>query len=201
MRENIAIFASGNGSNFEALARAFKNNKIKARLAFLLCDKSDAFVLKRAQKLKVRAILIVRSDFSTREDFERAISYSLEEEGINFIVLAGFMRLLSPKFVRKYKNRIINIHPSLLPAFKGAHAIKDAFESGAKTTGVTVHFVEEPVDSGPIILQETLDIKNTDTLLTLENRIHCLEHKIYPKAVSLLVNGKLKITGRKVIVS
>jgi phosphoribosylglycinamide formyltransferase 1 len=199
MKKNIAIFASGNGTNFETIARAVKKNKINANLAFLLCDKPDAFVLKRAKKLKVRVILINRDDFYSKEDFERAIIYNLKEDKIGLIVLAGFMRLLTSKFVKKYKNRIINIHPSLLPDFKGAHAIRDAFRARAKVTGVTVHFVEEEVDSGPVILQERLPIKNTDTLITLESRIHRLEHKIYPQAVKLFLDGKLKCSGRKVI--
>jgi len=199
MRKNIAIFASGNGTNFEAIASAIQKNKINAKLAFLLCDKPNAFVLKRANKLKVRAILVDRDDFCSKEDFERAIIYSLEEADINLVILAGFMRLLSRKFVKKYKNRIMNIHPSLLPAFKGAHAICDAFNSGAKVTGVTVHFVDEKVDHGPIILQERLNIEQNDTVVTLENRIHRLEHKIYPQAVNLFLSGKLKVFGRKVL--
>jgi phosphoribosylglycinamide formyltransferase-1 len=199
MKKNIAIFASGNGTNFEAIAKAVKKNKIKANLSFLLCDRPDAFVLKRAKKLKVRIVLVDRNDFLCREDFERAIYYCLEEAGIDLVILAGFMRLLSAKFVKKYKNRIMNIHPSLLPAFKGAHAIKDAYESGSKITGVSVHFVDEQVDHGPIILQRSLKLEKKDTLVTLEDKIHRLEHEFYPEAVNLFLDRKLRVRGGKVI--
>ena len=188
---NLAIFASGNGSNFAALVKAVKEKKIKAKLVVLVCDKPEAFVVKRAQIAGVRVVLVRREDFSSRLDFEAVIIQKLKDYRIDLIVLAGFMRLLSPNFVKRYRGRIMNIHPSLLPEFKGAQAIRDAFDSGADSTGVTVHFIDEKVDHGPIILQRKIKIGSKDTLASLEKRIHSLEHKLYPQAINLFISGKL----------
>jgi phosphoribosylglycinamide formyltransferase-1 len=189
---NIAVFASGRGSNFSAIARATKQGTIKARLRLLLCDQPLAPVIKRAQRAGVPVVLVSRLDFNNRYDFEAAIIQRLKNYKIDLIVLAGFMRLLSPDFVKRYRNRIMNIHPSLLPAFKGAHAIRDAFCARVNSTGVTVHFVDEEVDHGPVILQQEIKIKDKDTVASLEERIHRLEHKLYPQAIKLFISGKLK---------
>jgi phosphoribosylglycinamide formyltransferase 1 len=191
---NLAVFASGRGSNFVAIAKAIKQNKINARLRILVCDQPLAPVVVRAQALGVRVVLIRREDFFRRADFEAAIIRCLENYKVDLIILAGFMRLLSPGFVQRYHNRIINIHPSLLPAFKGAHAIKDAFDSRAASTGVTVHFVDEEVDHGPIILQRKIKIGRLATLDSLEKRIHILEHKLYPEAINLVLQRSQKPT-------
>ena len=189
---NLAVFASGRGSNFSAIARAIKQGKIKARLRILVCDQPQAPVIKRAQIAGVRVVLVRRQDFTSRFDFEAAITQRLKNYKIDLIVLAGFMRLLSPDFVKRYRNRVMNIHPSLLPAFKGAQAIKDAFDAQAGSTGVTVHFIDEKVDHGPIILQQKIKIRSKDTLVSLEKRIHSSEHKLYPQAINLFISGKLK---------
>jgi phosphoribosylglycinamide formyltransferase-1 len=189
---NLAVFASGRGSNFSAIARAIKQNKLKAKLRILVCDQPQALVVKRAQILGVRVVLVKREDFASRLGFEAAIIQRLKNYKIDLIVLAGFMRLLSPDFVKRYRNRIMNIHPSLLPAFKGAHAIRDAFDSQVDFTGVTVHFIDAEVDHGPIILQQKIKIRSKDTLAFLEKRIHLLEHKLYPQAIKLFISGKLK---------
>lgn len=181
---NLAIFASGNGSNFAALVKAAKDKKIKVKSIVLVSDQPEAFVVKRAQKAKITAILVRRQDFSCRADFEAAIIQRLKNYKIDLIALAGFMRMLSPSFVKLYHKRIINIHPSLLPAFKGACAIKDALEAKVSFTGVTVHFVDRKMDHGPVILQKSIKIKRTDTLNSLEKRIHALEHKLYPQAIN-----------------
>jgi phosphoribosylglycinamide formyltransferase-1 len=186
--KNIAVLASGRGSNFEAIAESAKAGRIKARLALLICDKEGAPVESKAAKRGIKAVLIKREDYPSREDFEGRIIEVLKEEKIDLVVLAGFMRVLSPKLVNAYKGRIINIHPSLLPAFKGAHAIKDAFESGSKVTGVTVHFVDELMDHGPVILREELKINEGDTLASLEERIHKIEHKLYTQAINLVLS-------------
>ena len=181
---NLAIFASGNGSNFTALVKAVKEKKIKARLVVLVSDQPEAFVVKRAQSQKITVILVKREDFTSRADFEAAIVQRLKSYRINLIALAGFMRMLSPGFVKLYRNRIINIHPSLLPAFKGAHAISDALEAKVSFTGVSVHFVDGQMDHGALILQKQIKIKRTDTLISLEKRIHALEHVLYPQAIN-----------------
>jgi len=195
---NIAIFASGRGTNFAAIVRAKRKGIIKADLSLLVCDNPKAGVLSKAKRAGVKILLVERENFPCKKDFENKILQNLEKEKIDLIVLAGFMRILSPDFVRKHKGRIINIHPALLPSFKGTEAIKDAFDYGVKSTGVTVHFVDEQMDHGPIILQETVKIKEDDTLKSLEERIHKTEHRIYPQAIKLFLEGKLKIAGRKV---
>ncbi len=194
---NIAVFASGRGTNFSAIARAVKSGRVKANLALLVCDQPGAAVLGRARRAGVKAVLVERKDFQTKEDFENKIIQHLEENKIDLIALAGFMRLLSPAFVRRYHNRIINIHPSILPSFKGTAAIKDALEYGVKVTGVTVHFVDEELDHGAIILQGALKIEEDESPQSVEAKIHKLEHKLYPQAISLYVEGKIKVEGRK----
>lgn len=195
---NFAVFASGRGSNFSAIIKAAKKGKIKGNLALLVCDNQEAGVISRARRAGVKVAVVLRKDFASKTDFENRIIQKLKENNIKLIVLAGFMRLLSPEFVRLYAGQIINIHPSLLPAFKGEQGIRDAFEYGAKITGVTVHFVDEKMDHGPIIIQGAVKIKETDTLESLEAKIHKLEHKLYPQAIELFLDGKLEISGRKV---
>lgn len=194
----IAVFASGRGTNFTAIAKAVKKGIIKADLALLVCDNPQAAVIRRAKEAGVKIFLITEKEFSGRQDFEAKIIASLRENKIDLLVLAGFMRLLSAGFVQQYRGRIINIHPALLPAFKGKEGIKDAFNYGAKVAGVTVHFVDEKTDHGPIILQKAVEIKGMDTLDSLKEKIHRLEHWLYPQAIKLFVEGKLRIDGRKV---
>lgn len=195
---NIAVFASGRGTNFQAIISAVKIGKIRANLGLLVCDMPDAYVLKRANKAGVKTALVKREDYGAKKDFEKKILACLKENKIDLIVLAGFMRILGSGIIRKYKNRIINIHPALLPAFKGAHGIKDAFDYGVKVTGVTVHFVDEKMDHGPIILQALVRIAENDTPVSLEEKIHKVEHRLYPQAINLFVRGLLKVQGRKV---
>jgi len=196
--KNIAVFCSGHGSNLQAIINAVKKGKIKARIALVVSDCIDAYALVRARNSSIPILYINPSDFNDREGYDKFTITNLKHKKIDFIVLAGFMRLLSPFFVKQFKHRILNIHPSLLPSFKGTAAIADALDYGSKVTGVTVHFVDEELDHGPIILQEALTIKDTDTKETTAKRIHKVEHKLYPEAIRLLVTGKLKIKGRKV---
>ena len=198
---NIAVFASGRGTNFSAIIRAVKKGKIKANLSLLVCDNPQAAAIGRARRAEIKVALVKREDFAAKEDFEAKIIGHLEENKIDLIVLAGFMRLLGPALVSRYKGRILNIHPALLPAFKGTEGIKDAFAYGVKITGVSVHFVDEAMDHGPIILQETVKIEEDDTRESLEKKIHKLEHRVYPEAVKLFVEGRLQIEGRRVRIS
>jgi len=197
---NFAVLASGHGGNLQAIIKAVRNEKIQADLKVVISDKKDAYALKRAHRAKIPAVYINPKDFSNRESFDREIVAQLRKFKIDFVVLAGYMRLLSGFFLRQYPDKILNIHPSLLPAFKGLHGIKDAFEYGVRLTGPTVHFVIDEVDSGMIILQEAVRVQSQDTLETLEKKIHQAEHRVYPKAIDLFARGKLKIVGRKVIV-
>lgn len=195
---NIAVFASGKGSNFAAIIRAVKKGKIKANLSLLVCDQPGAGAIGRAKRAGIKFTLIKREDFPEKRDFETAIIKELEANKIELICLAGFMRVLSADFVARYRNRILNIHPALLPSFKGAQGIKDAFDYGVKVTGVTVHFVDEKMDHGAIIMQAAFKVEEEDTLETLEAKIHRIEHKLYPQAIKLFTEGKLKVEGRRV---
>lgn len=197
----IAVFASGRGTNLAAIIRAKEKGIISAEIALVVSDNKKALALKKAQRAGIKAVFIDPERFPVKADFEAEIIKALEVEAIELIVLAGFMRILSPEFVGRFPNKILNIHPALLPSFKGAHAIKDAFDYGAKVTGVTVHFVDAEMDHGAIILQRALSIDENDTLESLESKIHKVEHKIYPEAIRLIIEGKVRIEGRKVHVA
>ncbi len=149
---NIAVFASGKGTNFQAIIDAVKKGTLKANLVLLVCDRPDAYAMVRAKEAGVKTLLLERKDFKNGYDFDREIIRNLEKEKIDLIVLAGFMRLLSAELVRRYRNKILNIHPALLPSFKGTQGIKDALEYGVKISGPTVHFVDEELDHGPVVL-------------------------------------------------
>lgn len=192
---NIAVLASGNGTNFEAIAKAVRRGYVKANLSLVLTDKENAYVRVRARRFKVRDVFINPKDFSSRLEFDKALIKILKKEKTGLVVLAGFMRILTPHFVKTFKNRIINIHPAILPAFRGEQAIERAYKHGCKVTGVTVHFVDDKVDHGPIILQDIVTIKKNMALSELTQKIHQLEHKLYPLAIKLFVDGRLKHEG------
>jgi phosphoribosylglycinamide formyltransferase-1 len=194
----IAVFASGSGTNFQALIDRVKDGYIPAEIALLVSDNKAAYAIERARKAGIEVLVLSPKGFKSREEYDSRIIKALEAKGIGLVVLAGFMRLISPHFCKAYKNKILNIHPALLPAFKGTHGVKDALAYGAKVTGPTVHFVDEELDHGAIVLQETVAIADDDTEKTLHEKVHKKEYKIYPKAVKLFVEGKLKIEGRKV---
>jgi phosphoribosylglycinamide formyltransferase-1 len=197
---NFAVFCSGQGTNLQAMRDAARKKRLAAKPALVVCDNPRAYAVKRAKRAGIPAAVFDPKDFPSKKAFEAAIIRELERRGIKLIALAGYMRILSDGFVRKYRNRIINVHPALLPAFKGGQAIKDAIQYGVKVTGPTVHFVTEEVDAGPIILQDTCPVKDNDTEAELLARVHKLEHSIYPRAIDLFARGKLKLRGRKVIV-
>jgi phosphoribosylglycinamide formyltransferase 1 len=194
----IAVFCSGSGTNLQAIIDSCKSGYIPSDIALVVCDKKDAFALSRAKAAGLETLLLDPKKFSSREDFDKEVILHLKKKKIDLVVLAGYMRLLSNHFVKEYRNRIINIHPALLPSFKGTHAIKDALKHGAKVTGATVHFVDEKLDNGPIILQKAVEIMDDDTEDSLLERVHKEEYRIYPEAIRLFVEGKLKVEGRKV---
>lgn len=197
---NFAVFCSGQGTNLQAIIDAVKRKRIKANLALVVCDNPGAYAAERARRANIAIAIFDPKNFSSKKELESAVIRELNKKKIGLIVLAGYMRILSDDFVRKYKNRILNIHPALLPVFKGGQAIKDALEYGVKVTGATVHFVTEEVDGGPVILQAVCPIRGNDNEKTLLARVHRLEHKIYPEAIELFARGKLKVAGRRVIV-
>ncbi|MDD3819056.1 MAG: phosphoribosylglycinamide formyltransferase [Actinomycetota bacterium] len=198
MKKRIAVFASGFGSNLQALIDYNRTGDLNGDIVLVFSNNKDAYALRRAEENKIKAVFMDPSEYDTREEYDSKIIELLEKEKIDLVVLAGYMFVLSPGFISRFKNRILNIHPSLLPSFKGAHGIKDAFDYGVKVTGVTVHFADEGLDSGPIILQEALNINQDESLEDLEEKIHKIEHKIYPLAVKYFCEDRLKIEGRKV---
>ena len=193
----VAILASGNGSNFEALAHRFQAGLLPGELIFVFSDHHNAYVLERAQRLNVRAFSFEVKEFENKAAYEKALLQLLQEQQIDLIVLAGYMRIIGKTLLSHYSNRILNIHPSLLPSFPGLHGIKDAYEYGVKVTGVTVHLVDDGVDTGPIIAQEPVMILPEDSLESLEEKIHQTEHRLYPKVLRdvLLQSEKNKSKG------
>lgn len=197
-QKRIAVFASGNGSNFLNIVKEIRSGCLKAELPLLVCDQPTAGVLKHALKYKIPTLVLERSAYDSRDLYENEIIRNLKALKIDYVVLAGFMRILGPVLIKAYRNRVINIHPALLPSFKGSHGIKDALDYGVKLTGVTVHFVDEKMDHGPIILQEAVAILAKDDFASLSKKIHRIEYKIYPQALRLLLSGRLHISARRV---
>ena len=191
--ERLAIFVSGSGTNMENLVREIKAGRIGgAEAALVVSDNPEAKAIQKALALGVDTAVVDRKNFSTKAEFEVEIIRHLEMKQIGWIALAGFMRILSPGFVRRFGGRILNIHPSLLPAFPGAHGIRDAWEAGTKESGATVHFVDEGVDTGVTILQKTVARGAEDTLESFEAKIHAVEYEIYPEALRLVFSGKVR---------
>ena len=195
----LGVLCSGRGTDLQSIIDAIADGKLNAEIAVVLTDKPNVMALERAQKAQIKNLCIDRKKFDSKADFETALLNELKAAGVDLVVLAGFMRILSPSFVHEYKDRIMNIHPSLLPSFPGAHAHRDVLAYGVKVSGCTVHFVDEGTDSGPIIMQAAVEVKDDDTEETLAARVLEQEHIIYPKAIQLYVDGKLEIVGRKVI--
>ncbi|MFQ5572837.1 MAG: phosphoribosylglycinamide formyltransferase, partial [Nitrosopumilaceae archaeon] len=203
---NLAILISGRGSNMEAILKSIKKKKIPVNPAVVISNKPNARGLKIAEKLGVKTEVVKSKGFKgSRWEYDKKIIAVLKKYGVTpnngLVCLAGFMRIISPQFIRKYKNRIMNIHPALLPAFPGLDVQKQAVEHGVKYSGCTVHIADEGVDSGPIIIQAVVKVKDNDTGETLAKRILKQEHRIYPEAVRLFAKKKIKISGRKTIIS
>ncbi|MFS0645737.1 phosphoribosylglycinamide formyltransferase [Siminovitchia sp. 179-K 8D1 HS] len=188
--KNIAIFASGNGSNFQAIVDAIEGGKLHANLKLLVCDKPGAFVIERAKKADVPVYSFNPKQFASKTAFEEAIYEQLKKCDVDYIVLAGYMRLIGAFLLEKYPGRIINIHPSLLPAFPGKDAIAQAVSAGVKVTGVTIHFVDEGMDTGPIIAQRAVEIADGETEEEVAEKIHAIEHVFYPETLENLLNEK-----------
>ena len=200
-KKRLAVLCSGNGSNLQAFLDAERKGALgPAEVALVVCDRPEAYALVRANRAGKPAALLNYQDFATREAFDAALLGVLRKAGIDFVILAGFMRILSAKFVGAFSGRMLNVHPSLLPAFRGAHAIRDAVEYGARVTGVTVHFVTPELDSGPVIFQEAVIVKADDTAETLAKRVHAVEHRLYPLAARRLAEGRVRVSGRRVTV-
>ncbi len=196
----LAVLASGYGSNLQAIINAVQSGEIDGRVVVVISDQSDAFALQRARDEGIEALSLDPSSFSGRDAYDREIVDQLQRRQVELVILAGFMRLLSSHFVKEFKDRIMNIHPSLLPAFPGLDGVKQALAYSVKVTGCTVHFVDEGLDTGAIILQEAVNVYDRDTEDSLLQRIHAVEHRLYPRAVQLFIKGKLKLDGRRCLV-
>jgi phosphoribosylglycinamide formyltransferase 1 len=195
----VAVLASGGGTNLQAIL-----DKVHGRdgieVACVGSNKSDAFALTRAQRAGVETAVFRAEDYPDRVARDAAIGDWLEERGVDLLVLAGYMELLSPEFVRRFRNRIINVHPALLPSFPGLDAVGQALEHGVKVTGVTVHFVDEGVDSGPIIMQRAVEVPEDRQWQTLEDQIHAAEHELLPRTIQLIAAGKVSVEpGTRVV--
>lgn len=188
--KRIAIFASGSGTNFEALVNACESGYIDGEVVLMVCDKQNAYVNERAKNHHVPSFVFHSKNYQSKEEYEELIVEKLEEYKVDLVCLAGYMRLCGYVLLKKYEGKIINIHPALLPSFKGAHGIKDAYDYGVKVFGVTVHYVDSGMDSGKIIDQEAFHMKDGETVDEVEERIHEIEHEIYPRVVKKLCEEK-----------
>jgi phosphoribosylglycinamide formyltransferase-1 len=194
----LGVLVSGSGSNLQSIIDNIEKGSLKASIQVVISNNPDAFGIARAQKHGLSAVILKHEDFNSREDFDLELIKILKSNKVELVVLAGFMRILTPVFLKAFPQRIINIHPALLPSFPGTHGQKMAFEYGVKFSGCTVHFVDEGIDSGPIIIQSVVPVYDNDTEESLAARILEQEHRIYPQAIQLIAENKIKIEGRKV---
>jgi len=196
----IGVLISGSGTNLQAIIDAIERKELNANIKTVISNRADAYGLERARRHGIPTTTLSHKDFSSREAFETELIQNLQGQGVELVVLAGFMRLLSPFFLRAFPQRTLNIHPSLLPSFPGTHAQRQALERGVRITGATVHFVDEGMDHGPIIVQAAVPVYPDDTEETLSARILVQEHRIYPQAIQLHAENRLQIQGNKVII-
>ena len=193
----LGVLISGRGSNLQALIDAVANGRLDASIEVVISNQADAEGLNRARRAGVEAVCVSHRGWPSRDDYDRALVAELRKRNVDLVCLAGFMRRLGPAMIEAFPNAIINIHPSLLPAFPGVDAQQQALEHGVKVTGVTVHLVTPDLDGGPIILQRAVPVLDTDTLATLSARILTEEHRVYPEAVKLVLDGAWTLAGRR----
>ncbi|OGW50907.1 MAG: phosphoribosylglycinamide formyltransferase [Nitrospirae bacterium RBG_19FT_COMBO_42_15] len=197
----LGVLISGRGSNLQSIIDTSKKGEIDAEIAIVISDKKDAYGLVRAKENDIPALFLSPKDYKKREDFDEKVVEELNKHKVDLVLLAGFMRIVTSALIEPFRNRIMNIHPSLLPSFPGLDAQKQALEHGVRFSGCTVHFVEEGMDEGPIIIQAVVPVMDNDTVDSLSERILKYEHKIYPIAVQLFADGRLKVEGRMVRVN
>ena len=199
MRKKVlGILVSGRGSNLQAFVDAINSDRLVAKIGVVIADNPEANALRRVAGLNIPTAVVERKNYATKQAFEAAIIEQLDLHHVELVLLAGFMRILSPQFINRFPARIMNIHPALLPAFPGLNAQQQALDYGVKVSGATVHFVDEGMDSGPIILQEAVPVEEDDNLTTLSERILHLEHRLYVRAVRLYCEERIHIAGRAV---
>jgi phosphoribosylglycinamide formyltransferase-1 len=193
---NLGVLASGRGSNFQSIIDEIEAGRLNASIKILIVDNSDAYAIERAKKHSIEYLYINPKDFSSKDDFFRKIADELMARDVDLVVLAGFMRIVRKPLIDAFANKIMNIHPALLPSFHGLHGQKQAVDYGVRISGCTVHFVDEGMDTGPVIIQAAVPVSPDDTEETLSARILKLEHKIFPEAIRLYAEGRLKVEGR-----
>jgi len=194
----LGVLISGNGSNLQSIIDHIEKSSLKATIKIVISNNPDAFGLTRAKKHGIPVVVLKNGDFKNKEDFDLELIRILRNNEVDLVILAGFMRIITPAFLKAFSGKIMNIHPALLPSFPGLHGQKQALEYGVKISGCTVHFVDEGVDTGPIIIQSAVQVFDNDTEETLATRILKEEHRIYPQAIQLFAEGKIEIKGRKV---
>ncbi len=194
----LGVLASGRGSNLQAILDAIDAGRCPARVVVVVSDRPGATALDRARRAGAKAVHVDPHGYPDRTAFDRAVGALLAEHAVELVCLAGYMRLLSPEFVAAWRGRILNVHPALLPAFRGLHAQRQALDYGVKVSGATIHFVDEGVDTGPIVVQAAVPVLDDDTEATLAARILAEEHRLYPEAIRLYAEGRLEIEGRRV---
>lgn len=200
MSRTLGVLISGRGSNLQAILDAIAEGRLDARVGVVVSNQADAQGLERAEKAGVPTAVVSHKDYDSREAFDEAVLAQLKNHDVDIVCLAGFMRILSSVLVRAFPSRILNIHPSLLPAFLGLHAQRQAVEHGAKVSGCTVHLVDEELDHGPILLQVSVPVEERDSEESLSARILEQEHKLYPVAIQLIVDGKVRVDGRRALI-
>lgn len=200
-RIRLGVLISGSGTNLQAIIDASANGSLDAEIAVVISNHASARGLERARNHGVAAVYLDRGDYETNQAYNAAIRDTLREHLVDLVVMAGYMRLLGKEVLDAYPMRVVNIHPALLPSFAGAHGIEDAFAYGVKVTGVTVHFASEIFDEGPILAQEAVVIAEDDTPESLEEKIHAVEHRLYPAALQLIAQNRVTIEGRRVRIS
>lgn len=196
----LGVLISGNGSNLQSIIDNIEKRALRAVIKIVISNNPDAYGITRAKKHGISCVVLKNSDFKNKEDFDAELINTLKKHDVELVTLAGFMRIISPRFLQAFPGRVMNIHPALLPSFPGLHGQKQAVDYGVKVSGCTVHFVDEGVDTGPIIRQCAVTVFDDDTEETLAARILKEEHKIYPQAIQLFADHKLEIRGRKVII-
>lgn len=195
---NLGVLASGRGSNFQAIIDEIETGRLRALIKVLIVDNPGAYAIERAKKHAIEHLCLEPKDYSSKDEYFFAITEELKKRDVELVILAGFMRIVRRPLIEAYPNRIMNIHPALLPSFPGLHGQRQAVEYGVRISGCTVHFVDEGMDTGPVIIQAAVPVSPDDNEETLSERILRLEHRIFPEAIRLYSEGKLKIEGRKV---
>lgn len=194
----LGVLISGGGTNLQAIIDAIEREELPAHIRLVISNRGDAYGLVRARNHKLPTAVVPHTDFPSREDFDRRMIELLKQHGVELVILAGFMRVLSTVFVRAFRHRILNVHPALLPAFPGLHAPRQALEYGVRIAGATVHLVDEEMDHGPIVMQAAVPVYGDDTEARLRARILRQEHRIYPAAIKLFAEGRVQVDGRMV---